>query len=411
MWQDPPRTSERTDALLAAGWTLLIYSIIPFARALQAWFDRHGARPLFGYFTYAALALGLLVLLVRIRRGRLALGGPRWAGLTVVAACYGWGTWHLRANPEEALHLVEYGVLSLLLLRALSHRLRDRGAYLAALLLGALLGTCDELIQWVTPRRLFDFRDIVLNVAAVALMQAAWAWVIQPPYLQAPASAASLRLARRLATKVLVLLLLCASNTPARQVRYLRFVPYLNETETMVEYGHRHRVEGAITFFSRFTLPALAETDARRAEEAGAALRAGGGDDRYEAFLRVHSTLADPFLHELRVHLYRRDRYWREAKSLLPDEARAAERMAVAVGENRIVNRYFRRTVEAAGLAWPADLQARAEALAAPGPYESPVSNQLFTRLREGQMQALFVGLLLVAWLGGRYALRRTSSP
>lgn len=409
MWQDPPRTSERTDALLAASWTLFIYSIIPFARALQAWFDHHGARPLFGYLTYAALAVGLLVLLARVRRGRLALSGPRWAGLALVAACYGWGTWHLRANPEEALHLVEYGVLSLLLLRALSHRLRDRGAYLAALLLGALLGTCDELIQWVTPRRLFDFRDIAINVVAVALMQAAWAWVIQPPYLQAPASAASLRLARRLGMTILLLLLLCASNTPARHARYLPLVPYLNET--MVEYGHRHRVEGGITFFSRFTLQDLAETDARRAEEAGAALRAGGGDEHYEEFLRVHSTLADPFLHELRVHLFRRDRYWREAKSLLPDEARAAERMAVAVGENRIVNRYFRRTVEAAGLAWPAGLQARAEALAAPGPYESPVSNQLFTRFREGQMQAVFGGLLLVTWLGGRYAGRRTSSP
>ncbi len=73
---------------------------------------------------------------------RSAAGGPP-SQLFVLSAVGGLFTcliWSLRANPEEAFHFVQYGVLSILLFRAFSHRLRDPSIYLAAALAGAALG-------------------------------------------------------------------------------------------------------------------------------------------------------------------------------------------------------------------------------------------------------------------------------
>lgn len=406
MLQTPPRTSERTDWILAAAWTLFIYTVIPFARTIQAWVDEHAGRVWFGYATYAAVAAGLVLLAAQARRGRLTLTPARWAGLAALALCYAAGAYHLRANPEEALHLVEYGILSVLLLRAFSHRHRNRAAHAAALLAGAWLGAFDEIIQWITPRRFFDVRDICINILAGALMQAGWAWMLRPPYLAAAAPAESLRLVRRLAMAVLLLLLACSANTPERQQHYRRRLPFLNET--MVEYGHRHRIGEGIVFHSRLSPPELAAEDARRAEDAGAALREEGGDGDYEAFLTRHNLLVDPMLYELRIHLFRRDRYWKEARKHRDEPAREAGLLAIAVGENRIVEHSFPRSLAASGLAWPPDLRERAESIAKPGPYTSPVSDQLFTRLTERQVQGVLAGLLLVTWLGGRYYERRS---
>ncbi len=409
MLQTPPRTSERKDWLLAGGWTLTIYAAIPFARTIQAWVDTHGGRGLFSAATYAAILAGLMLLVAQARRGQLVLSRGRWAGLAFLAAAYAAGAFHLRANPEEALHLVQYGILSVLLLRAFSHRHRNRGAFAAALALGALLGVCDEIIQWITPRRFFDFRDILINVLAGALMQAGWVLFLRPPYLQAPCTAATCRRVRLLATAFLVLLFLCISNTPDRQRHYAKHLPLLDET--MVEYGYRHGVKDGATFFSRFSLAALEEADLQRARDGGTALKERGHDDQYDEFLQMHNRMADPFLYELRVHMFRRDRYWKLARAQRGEGDAESILLAVAVGENSILQRHFGQTLRAGGKAWPADLQARAEAGARPGPYVSAVSNQLVTRFSQRQLQVAVAGLLLVTWLAGRYACRRANSP
>ena len=56
-------------------------------------------------------------------------------------------TLQLRRNPEEAMHFVQYGVLSILIYRALSHRITDYGIYFVALLLTITVGILDEALQ------------------------------------------------------------------------------------------------------------------------------------------------------------------------------------------------------------------------------------------------------------------------
>jgi VanZ family protein len=71
--------------------------------------------------------------------------------------------WYLSAVPAEAVHLVEYGILAVLFRRALP------GGAGASILAAGLIGILDEVIQGATPGRVFDVRDIVINVLAAAV--------------------------------------------------------------------------------------------------------------------------------------------------------------------------------------------------------------------------------------------------
>jgi hypothetical protein len=118
-----------------------------------------------------SVALGVLAAIHQLRRRPVPVAGRQWFVLGVLAATFAWGTWYLRGNAEEAMHLLQYGVLSLLLYRAYGRRYGDRGAYACAALLGAFLGIFDEVIQWTVPRRQFGLNDIIINVLSVLLIQ------------------------------------------------------------------------------------------------------------------------------------------------------------------------------------------------------------------------------------------------
>jgi VanZ family protein len=92
--------------------------------------------------------------------------------------------------PEERTHLVEYGVVALLIYEALKER-ASQGRYAPALLAtlsSSFLGVLDECIQAFLPNRLFDPRDIFFNVLAgvvVIFASMALSWV-RKRMMQAP---------------------------------------------------------------------------------------------------------------------------------------------------------------------------------------------------------------------------------
>lgn len=77
------------------------------------------------------------------------------------------------AVPTERSHLVEYGVVAVLVYEALAERARQGRRVpvpaLFAMLLTSLLGTLDEGIQWLLPSRTFDPWDILFNVLAAVM--------------------------------------------------------------------------------------------------------------------------------------------------------------------------------------------------------------------------------------------------
>ncbi|MCK4851702.1 MAG: VanZ family protein [Candidatus Omnitrophica bacterium] len=72
--------------------------------------------------------------------------------------------------PVDKVHLVEYGALSLLLYNALKIDFDrfDKKLYVLGSLFCLVAGFFDEAIQWFLPGRVFDWRDVILNVTSGA---------------------------------------------------------------------------------------------------------------------------------------------------------------------------------------------------------------------------------------------------
>ena len=177
MFDAPPREKEWVSWLWVGLTTLAIFASVPLARAVQTAIRERWGNETIGYGVIAvvvAASLGAVAVLRRSQRtsGRAALGLSNLIWLAGVAVAFITYTAHLWSNVEEAFHFVEYGALSLLLYRALTHRFRDAGIHLLAVLLGALVGLADEGIQWLVPERYWGLRDIWINLSACALAHA-----------------------------------------------------------------------------------------------------------------------------------------------------------------------------------------------------------------------------------------------
>ncbi|MEE2752823.1 MAG: VanZ family protein, partial [Candidatus Latescibacterota bacterium] len=106
---------------------------------------------------------------VMFRIASLKLGIVAVICTVVIAAVYvSLMTW-LSQSPAERFHLAEYGLLSLLTYRASRLDLDHAKAVVFGLLVASVLGTGDEMIQWTLPTRVFEWKDVWLNVFSSCL--------------------------------------------------------------------------------------------------------------------------------------------------------------------------------------------------------------------------------------------------
>ena len=405
----PPRGRESRAWAAVGAWILFIYLTIPLARVVQTAVRDRGGAMLFVWVTLLAVAAAAGAV-VRAWFRKQWTATPRQAlALAVVFGLFAAGAWSLRANPEEAIHFVQYGGLGLLLFRALGHRLADPSIYVAGALLGAAAGTGDELIQWLVPNRYFDYRDVAINALAGALAQAAlWAG-IRPAFVCERLSRRGVRWVCAALAANAVLLLVCVNHTPGLLDVYARRVPFFATLgEATAEYGHRIQLRPATVFFSRLAPAELQRQDHARGAEAGRLIGAYPGDARYPAFLQDHPAHRDPLAVEARIHVFRRDRYAAEARRLPagPQRHVAAE---IACREQEILRVAFANVLAHSGFAWPADREAQMQSWRGDprAPYHSPVSQGLITRVSQGTLSTLLAALLVAALAGERWAARR----
>ena len=406
---EKPRETETRSWLGVAAWVGFIYATIPLARSIQEFIRDRGGKAAFLWLTFLcfAAAAGWVV---RAMLCKQWIGRPmQILVLAAIGGLFCWLTWSLRENPEEAFHFVQYGVLSLLLFRALSHRFSDPSIYVAAMLIGAAFGIFDELIQWVVPQRYFDYRDIGINALAVGLVQVALAAGIRPGFVRGRPSPAGTQLGFRAAIANLALLLFCLSNTPSLKDSYSRFLPGAAALDQVTaEYGFRIEDPAIGVFFSRLPATELRHHDREFGAVAADTLNRVRSDRLYGRFLQENPAHRDPLAVEARIHLFRRDRHALIALDPQdPDQTRAAAH--VAHRENQILEAYFSNTLSRSLFQWPEERKQRlAELSQGERPYQSPVSIELITRFSREQAAGFLLALLLLAGLGDRWAARRT---
>lgn len=414
MFQTPPREGPVRSWLLVGAGAALIFSAIPVARRWLGWLEGHGARDLVRWGALVVIVVAATLAVIYLYRRLRQLTWPRLLWMIGVVGVFSYFVSVKMKTPGEALHFVEYGLLGLLALRALSHHLRDGLVYVCAFLLCLLIGTVDEILQWLTPGRVWDVRDVLHNGVAAALAQLVVAGGLRPPFIRGFGRPRSVRWFCALSACWLVLLGCCASNTPVAVEWYASRIPVLgflrHQDHPMSEYGFRHDIPDIGRFYSRFRLDDLAWIDYQRGEVAGGLIAPYWSSSSYSNFLQRYTPATDPFVHEANVHLYRRNHYrsvlWKHQAH--PDLYQ--RHVTVAVREHQILERFFPRTLAASGQAWPPAVVAELQAnLNTNRFYKSEVSRHLITQVSEKQIWHIILILLLadlalLIWKGREHA-------
>ncbi len=291
----------------------------------------------------------------------------------------------MRNSPVEVTHFLEYGLLSILLFRALNHHIKDKTIYLNAALIILLIGTLDEIIQWVIPGRVWNFKDVKLNVISGGLIQLTIWQVIGPKSVSKKVNKKSLRIFSATFACCLITLGLCVLNTPNRVYSYtnrIQWLSFLQKEEPMSEFGYKHKDPEIGVFYSRLSVKSLKKTDYLMGKQYSKILNESVNID-YGKFLREYSPITNPFMHELRVHIFRRYAYLKKGKSA----SRLKDKKGfyfIAYKENLILDKYFKNSIEKSVYRWNEDTLRESEALIDKGNYyESPVSANLFTSFSE----------------------------
>lgn len=397
----PPRERPLLSWVYVFLCAILIYLTIPFARAVVGFIDESIGRWLFSLIIYSAIILCVLGITLYLRRTPPEKKSA-YVWLLAVAAGFAGYSWHLRSIPEEALHFIQYGALGVLLYRALSHHFRDFSVFIIAVFVGALFGAIDETIQWLTPGRVWDIRDIIINFSAVTFIQIAIAMGLRPPLIKRGLPKESLFAVSVSALACTAYICACLLNTPTVIKSYVDIVPGISQlkskTSLMAEYGFLYQDPEIGIFRSRLTRGELAEADRTVGKAAGEKIAASKGRAAFAKFIRTYTPLNAPFLHEVRVHMRSRDVHWRigqEIKQTDFDQHRI--HMTHAYREQLILERYFPETLKASGFSLSHSQRDELAKLQLPDyDYESPVSRNLITTISETEMRWLTVLLLAI---------------
>jgi VanZ family protein len=258
MFTTKPIESEKLSWVFVILWILTIYLCIPIARAMQRVVEQGVGREAFIWIVSAYLVLLTLFGFFYVFKFRLqGKSALRLFWLFICAALFAYWAWTLRTNPERTIHFVQYGTLSILMYRAFVHRIRSLTIFFLCVLACSIVGTLDEIIQWATPGRYFDYEDIFINFGAAALVQFGIALGIKPKIVNYRLRESGFSLFCNLAILHLLLLGATFSNTPDRVDRYASSINSLSflmsNPSVMAEYGYKYESPVGGHLITRFS--------------------------------------------------------------------------------------------------------------------------------------------------------------
>jgi hypothetical protein len=105
------------------------------------------------------VALGIIILFLTQGKG--------WKSFVLLLGILGITASILPAirYPEERVHFLEYAVLGIMLYVALRERVQGRKVLLCIPVIVFLAGLVDEIIQGILPNRVYQFTDVLMNLA------------------------------------------------------------------------------------------------------------------------------------------------------------------------------------------------------------------------------------------------------
>jgi len=160
----------------------------------------------------------------------------------------------------------------------------------------------------------------------------------------------------------------------------------------MSGFKQKHRDPEVGNFYSRLSLEELERED-RENSDKNAQILKDTKDKDYGEFLRSFPGSIFPFLHELRVHLFRRDKKFDEALNA----ARAEEKRRsffIAYKENLILEKYYGQTVQKSSYKWSEEKINQFEVfIDKDKTYTSPVSASLFSPSHE---KIIWISILII---------------
>lgn len=361
----------------------LFVLMAPFVAEVQDALRESFGRRYLGWLAVGLALSGLAAFgaaVARIREHRAL----RYTLLAVAAGMIAWqvATWGIgeaEVDVVERVHLVQFGLLGALFERAFRARHHDSLLPVLTLLAVGLAGVADEWVQWLTPVRVGDGRDVLLNL---------WAGVVG--YLLGVALSSERGRLRRPGPESVRLALGLGSVFVFAGAAFF-------DTAHLGREIHDPRAGVFRSWFS-------AEELARAAEER---------DRRWAA---EGVPVARPLAIE--------DPYWTEAGFHVGARDRAVERGALVLAwrENRILERWYSPLLDhRPGTRWPEAQRANTEAavaerfrrrpeavLAAPG-FRSPA---LADRIAVAPPRTLFwLAALVAAGVLGGLALRGALRP
>ncbi|MEW5692770.1 MAG: VanZ family protein [Candidatus Hydrogenedentota bacterium] len=190
--------------------------------------------------------------------------------------------------PTEKIHFIEYGFLSYLLFRVYFNYIFSPVIYIYTIITGYYIGISDEIIQHILPNRNGAFIDVLWNGISVLLGTCI---VIIINGLK------SLKV--KLEAKELSYVNLCVIVAILSTDIFLAVVQ---------EYGYLHKFDANTYFYSRLSIQNLQRLD-KDSYQNFANILNSSNDKNYEDFInKRYTSRRASFLHELRVHLFRRDR-------------------------------------------------------------------------------------------------------
>lgn len=147
--------------------TILIFSTLSIVRPIVNFLKKTGTLDI---VVWGSLIVFCFFLVYFIKQAKLK-SMPRYIVLGILLICYGLSLQYLIVAPEERIHFIEYGMLSLFFFRAFSFDIRKKWLnYALTLSAVSLVGYLDEVVQYILPNRVYDIRDVGLNSLAGFLM-------------------------------------------------------------------------------------------------------------------------------------------------------------------------------------------------------------------------------------------------